>query len=47
MEDNISALYVDAQGNLCINFGTTPMYVSGFGESVFGEYLIYEPKKNS
>lgn len=46
MEIETSGLYVDAQGNLCIDFGTTPMYVDGFGESVFGEYLIYYPKKD-
>jgi len=46
MNEELSALYLDEQGRLCINYGTTPMFVEGFGESVFGEYIIYTPKKN-
>ncbi len=46
MEEELSALYLDEQGKLCINYGSMPMYVDGFGECIFGEYILYVPKKN-
>jgi hypothetical protein len=46
MEIELSALYIDPQGRLCINFGTTPVIVDGFGTSVFGDYFVYTSKKS-
>jgi hypothetical protein len=46
MEIELSALYIDPQGRLCINFGTTPVVVDGFGTSVFGDYFVYTSKKS-
>jgi hypothetical protein len=46
MEIELSALYIDPQGRLCINFGTTPVVVDGFGSSVFGDYFVYTSKKS-
>jgi hypothetical protein len=46
MEIEYSALYIDPQGRLCINFGTTPVIVDGFGSCVFGDYFVYTSKKS-
>ena len=46
MNEEVSALYIDKDGQLCINYGSMPMYVFGFGECVFGEYILYVPKTN-
>jgi len=46
MEIELSALYIDPQGRLCIDFGTTPVIVDGFGTSVFGDYFVYTSKKS-
>jgi hypothetical protein len=46
MEIEYSALYIDPQGRLCIDFGTTPVVVDGFGTSVFGDYFVYTSKKS-
>ena len=46
MEIELSALYIDPQGRLCIDFGTTPVVVDGFGTSVFGDYFVYTSKKS-
>ena len=40
MEIEYSALYIDPQGRLCIDFGTTPVMVDGFGTCDFGTYII-------
>jgi len=46
MNEEVSALYLDEQGCLSIDYGTTPMFVEGFGECVFGDYIVYTQKKN-
>lgn len=46
MEIELSALYIDPQGRLCIDFGTTPVMVDGFGTCDFGDYIIYTSKKS-
>ena len=46
MEIEYSVLYIDQQGRLCIDFGTTPVIVEGFGTCVFGDYFVYTSKKS-
>jgi hypothetical protein len=41
----ISNLYVNADGELCINAGIE-MIVTAFGSSIYGDYLVYTPKKS-
>jgi hypothetical protein len=46
MEIEYSALYIDPQGRLCIDYGTTPVMIDGIGSCDFGDYFIYTSKKS-
>ena len=41
----LSNLYINADGELCINSGTE-MVVTAFGSSIYGDYIVHRPKKS-
>lgn len=43
--NELSNMYVNAQGELCLEVGKTEMLVTAFGTCILGDYLVYVPNK--
>jgi len=42
--EELSDMYINAQGELCVNVLNTEMLVTAIGTCVFGDYLVYTKK---
>lgn len=43
--NELSNMYVNAQGQLCLELGKSEMLVTAFGTCILGDYLVYVPNK--
>ena len=43
--NELSNMYINAQGELCIDVGKNEMLVTAMGSCILGYYLVYTPNK--
>lgn len=43
--NELTYMYVNAQGELCVEVGKSEMLVTAFGTCILGDYLVYVPNK--
>lgn len=43
--NELSNIYVNAQGELCVEVGKSEMLVTAFGTCILGDYLVYTLNK--